>query len=162
MYSYRTIGIYSMDKKLQDKLYKKYPKIFKDRNRSIRESCMGWGIDTGNGWYKILDILCSLLQWDTDENKYPQVVASQVKEKYGGLRFYTNGENDTQHGMIKFACALSELTCEECGSMTDVTQTSGWIVTLCPEHMKAYNTQRGIKDTKKTDKHSKYVKQNFN
>ena len=134
-----------MDKKLQDKLYKKYPKIFRDRNRSIRESCMGWGIDTGNGWYKILDILCGLLQWDTDENKYPQVVASQVKEKYGGLRFYTNGETDEQSGSIRLAESMSYHICEECGSMADVLQTSGWILTLCPIHMAEYKKKRGIK-----------------
>lgn len=134
-----------MDKKLQDKLYQKYPKIFADKDRSIKESCMGWGIECNSGWYRILDILCGLLQWDTDENKYPQLVASQVKEKYGGLRFYTNGENNTQHGMIRFAEHLSEHTCEECGSMTDVLQTKGWIVTLCPIHMKEYKKDRGLK-----------------
>lgn len=145
MYSYKMIGIYSMDKKLQNKLYKKYPKIFKDKDRSIIESCMGWGIDTGNGWYKILDLLCGLLQWDTDNNNYPQVVASQVKEKYGTLRFYTNGENDTQSGMIRFAEYLSGLTCEQCGSMEDVSQTKGWITTLCGNCMKEYKKKRGIK-----------------
>ena len=134
-----------MDKKLQDKLYQKYPKIFQDRKKPIRESCMPWGLECGNGWYKILDILCGLLQWDTDKNKYPQVVASQVKEKYGGLRFYTNGENEQQSGMIKFACALSEHTCEECGSMEDVQQTEGWIATKCGQCMKEYKENRGIK-----------------
>ena len=134
-----------MDKKLQDKLYKKYPKIFRDRNRSMKETCMCWGIEAGNGWYQILDILCGLLQWDTDNNKYPQVVASQVKEKYGGLRFYTNGENEHQSGLIKFACHLSEYTCEKCGSMDGVKQTKGWIVSLCPKCMKEYKKERGIK-----------------
>ena len=49
---------------------------------------MCWGFSCGDGWYLLIDRLCSSLQWDTDTNKYPQVVATQVKEKYGTLRFY--------------------------------------------------------------------------
>jgi hypothetical protein len=134
-----------MKKKLQDQLFKKYPKIFRQRKLPMSQTCMCWGINTGDGWYKIIDLLCSLLQWDTDENEYPQVEASQVKEKFGGLRFYTNGENDKQHGLIYFAEQLSKITCEVCGSMDNVTQTRGWIVTLCPKCMIKYKKEKGIK-----------------
>ena len=106
---------------------------------------MGWGLDVGKGWYWLLDMLCGQLQWDTDHNDAPQIVTSQVKEKYGGLRFYTNGETDEQSGSIRLAESMSYHICEECGSMTDVLQTKGWIVTLCPIHMKEYKKKRGIK-----------------
>ena len=145
-----------MDKKLQDKLFKKYPKLFEQRKLPMTQTCMCWGIETnGKGWYKLLETLCASLQWDTDHNDYPQIVFTQVKEKYGGLRaYYTWAESKkeypqekyaTQEGMISLAEHLSETICEECGSMADVLQTKGWIVTLCPIHMKAYKKKRGIK-----------------
>lgn len=127
------------------KLLKKYPKIFIQHTWSIKDSAMPWLFECGDGWYKIIDLLCELLQWDIDENKHHQIEATQVKEKYGGLRFYTNGEDDKQHGLICFAQRLSEETCEECGSMEDVTQTKGWICSLCPTCMKVYKNKRGLK-----------------
>ena len=76
---------------MQD-LILKYPKIFKNVSKTEMESCMAFGIECGPGWYTLLDELCSALQWDTDYNNYPQVVADQVKEKYGTLRFYFSTE----------------------------------------------------------------------
>jgi len=81
-----------MRKELDEKLCAKYPKIFANRNGDKRKTLMCWGFSCGDGWYWLLDRLCSNLQWDTDKNnrdeKYPQIVAMQVKEKFGGLRFY--------------------------------------------------------------------------
>ena len=147
-----------MKKELQDKLYKKYPKIFEQRKLPITQTCMCWGVETGDGWYKLLEILCASLQWDTDKNGYPQVVATQVKEKFGTLRFYYNwGETKQevkkkytdrqyahQEGKISFAEHLTETICEGCGAMVGVTQTTGWIVTLCHPCLKKYRKEKGI------------------
>ena len=144
-----------MKTELENKLFKKYPEIFAQRTLPMTETCMCWGIETNNGWYKLIETLCASLQWDTDHNDYPQVVATQVKEKYGGLRFYyTWKETDKeypkekyayQEGKISLAEHLSENICEECGSMDNVTQTTGWIVTLCNKCLVKYRKERGIK-----------------
>jgi len=126
-----------MKKELDEKLCKKYPKIFVDRNESMQKTAMCWGFDCGDGWYWLIDRLCSDLQWNTDNNnskrKYPQITAVQVKEKFGGLRFYTQGASEAQYAVISFAETLSEYMCEKCGSTKDVGQTRGWITTLCKE-----------------------------
>jgi hypothetical protein len=127
-----------MDNKLQEKLYKKYPKIFVQKDKPMTETCMCWGLECGDGWYDLLDTLCGLIQWDIDNNGHPQIEATQVKEKFGTLRFYTNGTNERQEGYINFAEYLSGSICEGCGSNSKVTQTKGWIVTLCPKCMKKY------------------------
>jgi hypothetical protein len=62
-----------------------------------------------------------------------QVVAVQVKEKFGTLRFYVNGGDDTTRGMIQMAEAMTAVTCEECGA-PGTTGGRGWIRTLCPTH----------------------------
>ena len=91
----------------QDELLcKKYPKIFKDRRGSIRETCMAWGFECGPGWFNIIDALCYTAQnhidWkikniqDLQEAEDLQIVASQVKEKFGGLRFYYCGGDDVK------------------------------------------------------------------
>ena len=64
-------------------------------------------------------------------------VAVQVKEKFGGLRFYVNGATDEQYNYIRFAEAMSYRICEECGSTQDVmVYPLGWQRSLCPEHAK--------------------------
>ena len=101
-------------------LVTKYPKIF-----SIVKY-----LECGDGWYTLIDELCHCLQHNTDNNQnQPQVVASCVKEKYGGLRFYTDGGTDYAEGMITFAEHMSYSICEMCGNPGK--PEGGWISTLC-------------------------------
>jgi hypothetical protein len=65
----------------------------------------------------------------------PQVVAVQVKEKFGTLRFYYDGGDDKIDGMVSMAESMSATMCEECGAPGKATQ-GGWIRTLCEEHTK--------------------------
>jgi hypothetical protein len=54
----------------------------------------------------------SRLQSNTEDNGGPQVVAAQVKEKFGSLRCYTEEAGQVQRGTIDVASALSERICE--------------------------------------------------
>ena len=69
---------------------------------------------------------------------FPQVVASQIKEKYGTLRFYYYGGDDYVDGVVAMAEYLSGLTCETCGA-PGKSRGGGWIRTLCDEHAKKEN-----------------------
>lgn len=62
-----------------------------------------------------------------------QVVATQVKEKFGGLRFYYSGGDDYIDGVVAMAESMSYRTCEECGNPGTST-SGGWIRVLCEEH----------------------------
>jgi hypothetical protein len=126
-----------MKPELQDKLFETYPKIFVQKDLPMSQTCMCWGIDTGDGWYNILDTLCKYIQNHVDRNlrsdqnaEQVQVEATQVKEKYGGLRFYYHGGDDFIDGLVWMAEGLSNRTCEVCGAPG--TQNShGWIKTRC-------------------------------
>lgn len=64
-----------------------------------------------------------------------QVIAIQVKEKFGGLRFYYNGGDDHIQGVVNMAESMSYRTCEECGA-PGKSNNEGWIRTLCDAHTK--------------------------
>jgi hypothetical protein len=66
----------------------------------------------------------------------PQVVAVQVKEKFGALRFYYNGGDDIVDGLVRMAERLSETACEICGDAGKVYD-HGWVTTRCPLHAPA-------------------------
>lgn len=63
----------------------------------------------------------------------PQVIATQVKEKFGGLNFYFNGGDDRIDGMVSFAEDLSYKTCEICGSTKNIGMTQGWLKCICKD-----------------------------
>lgn len=115
-----------MDKQLQAQLYSRYPDIFRERSMGIEESCMHWGLAVDDGWYKLIDTACSLVQHST-------VVAKQVKEKFGTLRFYTSGGGSFENGVIWAAEALSGTLCEKCGAPGYLVRDA-WVRTLCSEH----------------------------
>ena len=76
----------------------------------------------GKGWSGIIDILYDVMPEGTE--------VSQVKEKYGQLRFYTNGTTDQFHDLIDVMSWASELICENCGKSGQLLQY-GWWKTMC-------------------------------
>ena len=188
-----------MNKTLQDKLFEKYPKIFRDRTLPMSQTCMCWGIETSDGWYDIIDSLCEALTYtyttsikiDMDDGKKlgiepstyggetncyceiapPQVVADQLKEKFGTLRFYYHTELDEKmsylqktgkypeldkileryynyfDGIVHYAEVLSGRTCEETGKPGEMHVSGGslggWYRVLNKEHAQ---TDSNLKD----------------
>jgi hypothetical protein len=127
-----------MRQELDEKLCKDYPKIFANRNGDMTETAMCWGFECGDGWYPLINLLCSEIQWHIDKNAKEgttQFVASQVKEKFGGLRFYGDGGDKTIHNFIWFAESMSTITCETCGA-PGKRRGRGWIYTACDAHTK--------------------------
>jgi hypothetical protein len=131
-----------MREELDNELCEKYPEIFRDRHAPVTQTPMGFGFECGDGWFDLIDALCKRIQNYLDwERKYPpphdeeieQVVAAQVKEKFGGMRFYFDGGNDVIRGMVMMAEEMSYSICEECGNKGRL-RGSGWVITRCDEH----------------------------
>ena len=177
-----------MNSELQKKIFDKYPKMFGDRTKPMTETCMCWGLDVGDGWYNLIDVLCEALTYtystsvkvDEEDGKRlgvkpyadsyyfcvepQQVIATQVKEKYGTLRFYYREEyseevmslvetgkypdlqriidrySDYINGIVHFAETASGRTCEETGQSGELHATggtrNGWLKTVNKEHAK--------------------------
>lgn len=70
-------------------------------------------------------------------------VAAQVKEKFGGLRFYADGVTPEHRAIINFAEAMSERTCEECGAR-GMLYPIGWVRALCPDHADAAHGLKAV------------------
>lgn len=120
-----------------EELIAKYPKIFVDYEGNPGQC--NW-LDLPKGWVSIVDDLCGSMQQYIDnyvmytkdgQFRPQQVTCVQMKEKFGGLRFYTNGHDDHIGGMIALAEYLCHNTCQQCGSREDLGVTSGWISVLC-------------------------------
>lgn len=63
-----------------------------------------------------------------------QIVAAQVKQKMGELRFYTEGYSSFSESIIHSFTKMSRNTCELCGKPGKMTQKNYYIQPLCSEH----------------------------
>jgi hypothetical protein len=78
-------------------------------------------IDQQNAWAE---------KYPENYAKVDQVVVAQVKEKFGTLRFYTDGGNENTQSVIAFAEYISGYICETTGNTGDVGYNKkGWIKT---------------------------------
>ena len=88
----------------------------------------------GVGWSKLVSQLCFRIdeyQKQMPESHFEEPVAVvQIKEKFGGLRFYTYGGDAYTQGMIDFAESISYSICEDC-SQPGKPRREGWVRTLC-------------------------------
>ena len=119
------------------KKYDAFAKQMEERFPKIFAEPYG-GFACGEGWWPILTNLCANIQHHIDwKNKtsevVPQVIVAQIKEKFGGLRFYYSGGDNTIDGMVQMAEAWADASCEECGS-PGKRRGGGWIKTLCDHH----------------------------
>lgn len=127
--------------KIADDLRAKYPAIFS-------QPCE---ISILEGWIPLIDTLCYLIQRTHDLNDhlgYTQIMAGQVKQKLGGLRFYidipkqvypndnakwTNWE-EWVRGAVALAESIAGRTCEECGNPGKRECIGGYLYTSCETH----------------------------
>ncbi len=94
-------------------------------------------------WYKTPQFLLKFLR-DIfsksfyNEWRYPPFEVIQVKEKFGGLRFYPNSAPKSVWNLIDIAEEKSYEICEECGKKGTLRK-GGWWATLCDKHAKERN-----------------------
>lgn len=103
-------------------LLEKHPRIFAGKEPS-------WS-DLPEGWYRVLDALCTAIETSMTDAELRDFRVTQVKEKYGGLRFYYSGGTEITSGLIESAEECSEKICMECGD-AGRQRSGGWVVTLC-------------------------------
>ena len=104
---------------------------------------MAWGFECDDGWYDLLEkcmekiqYACNFFSLDGDGREV-QVIANQIKEKYGTLRFYISvyGGNEIENSIfddiINEAERKSKYTCEITGKDGSLCHRGGWYKTLC-------------------------------
>lgn len=133
-------------------LYKKFPLMFPGPVE----------VSVGPGWRNIILELCDVIQsyikWRNstreqllEDNPYnhpipdevSQVVVGQIKEKFGGLRFYFDGGDRYIQGAVRMAESWASQSCEECGA-PGTRRPGGWIQTLCDTHDAERKAQRNL------------------
>ena len=127
-----------MKEELEKKLVEKYPNLYKDYGGDMTKTCMHWGFAHGDGWYNLIDELSAKLE--------PHgIVAAQVKEKFGGLRFYVEYPKHLSREQVEEIREMkneyeqkSYTICEDCGKPGELC-THGWHRTQCKDCEAEFN-----------------------
>ncbi|KKM96691.1 hypothetical protein LCGC14_1175610 [marine sediment metagenome] len=87
----------------------------------------------GSGWSKLIDQI-----FDVADSTGRPMTIQQIKEKFGGLRFYFSATSvafDKIYEVTRLAEAESFKICEHCGEPGELrTSLTGWVYTACEEH----------------------------
>jgi hypothetical protein len=88
-----------------------------------------FGVECDDGW---LELIAELIRELIDAGWTREI--RQIKEKFGGLRFYADGLPENGYEIIARYEKRSYATCERCGS-TDKVRLCGdnWVKTLCDQ-----------------------------
>jgi hypothetical protein len=118
------------------KLYDRFPALYAEHSLPMTQTCMCWGFECDNGWFDLIWMLSLALEDESKQSNAP-IVAQQVKEKFGGLRFYISG-NERAYSLAYLAENASYQVCETCGSNSGRMHHRGtWLKTLCVKCGKA-------------------------
>jgi hypothetical protein len=117
----------------QQPLFSKFPRVFKNLNY----------LECEKGWLSIINSLCSIIENHIEhtipEEIKDEIFAIQIKEKFGGLRFYMSTTTPYIDGAISLAEAVSYSQCEYCGQASNRgLPQKGWIKTFCDACYKKY------------------------
>lgn len=135
----------NMNDKNTKKLFDDFPEFFKHKE-NIQESLMAFGFECGDGWFDLIYKLCSDIK-----KMYNCVIPKdfyvvQVKEKFGGLRFYVTFASEEVHDLIHVAENESMYICEHCGKKGEYFYRDKlpWILTLCNDCLKKRIKDRNL------------------
>ena len=130
------------------KLFHDFPSFFRGRN-DPQKSLMGFGFCCGNGWFNLIYKLCQDIQkcikFSNRPDNLDDFEVEQVKEKFGGLRFYVGPAIKPVHDLIAKAEGESYKICEVCGESGELVSVAGYYTTRCPTHIKELEEKRNEK-----------------
>lgn len=131
-----------MKRDLSENIVKQCPLIYRGRGHGVRKNLMCFGFDCESGWYELilnlsieLERLTRALKDDEGVELDGLPIVIQVKEKYGGLRFYMSPLTDEMRRLISKAEDDSLQICEICGAKGRLIEVNGrYYMTCCEEH----------------------------
>ena len=124
-----------MKQDLFDSLKKRFPQLYSQLH----------SIDCDDGWYNLIQGLSHSIELHIDylpPDLMGKIFAVQVKEKFGGLRFYVNHGTPYIDGAINMAEAVSYYTCESCGNLGSQRTIKGYMFVACDIHYEEKKASR--------------------
>lgn len=145
-----------MKKELQNRLAEEFPFMRCKPEEAIGDFYCIVDIDVGDGWYGLLYDMCKeITEVLETEGESVNLVVEQIKEKFGGLRFYFHlnrekqeslhllpGEDRVYEEIFNIAEKYEDRSwdvCEICGCGGTLRRDLIWMSTLCDKCYSKYD-----------------------
>lgn len=92
-----------------------------------------FGFECNDGWADVIEATLWLVQQRAEVSAL-DVKVTQVKEKFGQLRIYHRGGDESIGAAFEIAELLSGSVCEMCGMPGGAICIDGWLQTRCGQH----------------------------
>lgn len=113
-------------------LLDRFPFLYREYYLPKDKTCMCWGFCVGKGWFQVIWDLSLAIEKELELKPNSEFAVVQVKEKFGGLRYYIENSSPAIENLIVEAEKLCNITCSECGSPKGKKVTEGFYrYTLC-------------------------------
>ena len=111
-------------------LLENFPELYRGFYMSYEDTAMCWGFECGDGWFNLIKDLSEELYAYTKKTGVELPEVTQVKEKYGTLRYYIISGTEEQYRIINKYCDMSDKICEVTGKPGKLRVKGGWYMTL--------------------------------
>ena len=102
------------------------------RDQRLLEPYEMFGVECDKGWETLYRPIMDWIEKYNEEHPGDVITITQVKEKFGGLRFYVDKYTEELSSLIHEAESESYRVCETCGAREKVGITvGGWYRTIC-------------------------------
>lgn len=121
-----------MNPERTQQLFDRFDHLYRGRHLPVTENLMSYGFACGNGWFSLL--------WELSEQielycqQHPEaagLIAVQVKQKFGELRFYTRPKIPAVELLIEAARLRSLHTCELTGELGELCRLQSDVDFCC-------------------------------
>ncbi len=130
-----------MNIKNTKRIFDDFPEFFPNIS-DLKSSLMAFGFEHDDGWFDLVYQLCKDIKAELKREPYSKFEVLQVKEKFGGLRFYITSASGKIFDLIDKAEDESYKICEICGKTGRLSLQNGYYYrTLCTTHRKLKNAK---------------------
>lgn len=140
------------DPALEQKVSRAWDELF--ANHMEHFGVKGLGYVVGPGWWQLLHQALTDIEAVMAQHQPLRFKVRQIKEKFGGLRFYwmlVDGDNqipqmdlsqlyEQLQSIVQTAEERAGATCEACGEPGGL-ETAGWMKTLCDKHARVHREE---------------------
>ncbi len=103
-----------MDSRLENKLYERFPDLYREKTAPLESSKMAWGVQCGDGWYKLIYELSNKIAKIATEGEYSPAISQISRHEDGTLYVDVRNVSPPIADIVTTVRETSRLTCESC------------------------------------------------
>ncbi|MGG6270682.1 hypothetical protein ACQ4M3_38830 [Leptolyngbya sp. AN03gr2] len=127
-----------MNQEHTEQLFERFDRLYRGRHRPQTENLMCYGFCCGDGWFDLIWQLSEQIEAYCQQHPQAQdLMATQVKEKFGELRFYTQPKIWDVEYLIDAARMRSLQTCELTGAPGNLCKLQSEVDFCCYQTLSA-------------------------